>query len=107
MASSFLLAVGTGRAGCGMSKRPGTSARLWDLTKNELRAELVHNGPVEAVVFSHDSKTLLTGSEDHTARLWNVASGKLRLPPIPHARGVQAVAFSADDRLIATGCRDQ
>jgi len=59
------------------------------------------------LAFSSDSKTLLTGSEDHTARLWDMASGKLRLPPIVHARGVQAVAFSPDDRLIATGCKDQ
>jgi hypothetical protein len=44
------------------------TVRLWDMSKNELRAELAHNGPAEAVVFSNDSKTLLTGSEDHTAR---------------------------------------
>jgi WD40 repeat protein len=83
------------------------AVRLWDMSNRELRAELPHNVPVEAVVFSHDSKSLLTGSDDHAARLWNVVTGKLRLPPILHARGVQAVAFSADDRLIATGCRDQ
>ncbi len=31
-----------------------------------------HKGPVVAVAFRPDGKTLLTGSEDSTARLWDV-----------------------------------
>ena len=33
-----------------------------------------HQGPVEAVAFSPDGKTVVTGSIDKTARLWDVAA---------------------------------
>jgi WD40 repeat protein len=32
----------------------------------------LNQGPVWAVAFSPDGKTVLTGSEDHTAKLWSV-----------------------------------
>ena len=36
-----------------------------------------HTAPVMSVAFSPDSKTLATGSEDKTAKLWDVATGKI------------------------------
>ena len=36
---------------------------------------MVHQDPVRAVAFSPDGKTVLTGSGDNTARLWNAADG--------------------------------
>ena len=41
----------------------------------------MHQGAVRAVAFSPDGKTVLTGSEDKTARLWESATGQpLGLP---------------------------
>ena len=68
-----------------------TNARLWDaatarpLGKTSGFPPLVHQGPVYAVAFSPDGKTALTGSDDKTARLWNLPSpvpgdvGRIRL----------------------------
>jgi WD40 repeat protein len=39
-----------------------------------LGTPLLHDGPVFAVAFSPDGKTVLTGSADNTARLWDVTS---------------------------------
>ena len=36
---------------------------------------MVHQDSVSAVAFSPDGKTILTGSLDKTARLWNAADG--------------------------------
>ena len=64
---------------------------------------LRHAGPVNAVAFSPGGKTVLTGSDDNTARLWNVATGKSIGMPLRHAGSVNAVAFSPDGKTVLTG----
>ena len=61
--------------------------------------------PVLAVAFSHDGKTVLTGSADRYARLWDADTGKLRAV-LPHAEAVFAIACGPDGRRIVTGCGD-
>ena len=67
---------------------------------------LMHEREVESVSFSSDDKTILTGSEDGTARLSDVAS---RLPvgqPMEHKETVWSAAFSPDGKTILTGSWD-
>ena len=60
-----------------------------------------------AVAFSPDGKTVLTGSDDGTARLWDAATGKPIGPPLPHQDAVNAVAFSPDGKTVLTGSWDK
>ena len=55
------------------------------------------------MAFSPDGKTVLTGSDDKTARLWDAATGKPIGPPLQHQRRVNAVAFSPDGKTVLTG----
>ena len=61
-----------------------------------------HTGKVFSVVFRADGKALLTASEDQTARLWDVATGKELLALSGHFGGVRDAQFSPDGASIAT-----
>jgi tetratricopeptide (TPR) repeat protein len=58
---------------------------------------------VSGVAFSPDGRTILTGSADRTARLWDAATGRPAGPTLVHPDAVWSVAFSPDGRLILTG----
>jgi hypothetical protein len=65
-----------------------------------------HTKPVWAVAFSPDGTRVLTGSWDHTARLWDPATGKTVATLTGHTGSVMAVAFSPDGMRVLTGSGD-
>jgi WD40 repeat protein len=65
-----------------------------------------HRGYVNELVFSPDSQHLLTGSDDGTARVWNVRSGALERTLLGHEGPVFSVSYSDDGQRIATAGSD-
>jgi RNA polymerase sigma factor (sigma-70 family) len=59
-----------------------------------------HSEAVMSVAFSPDGKTLASGSQDGTAKLWNVATGKERATLKGHS--CLSVAFSPDGKTLAS-----
>jgi WD40 repeat protein len=57
------------------------------------------------VAISADGRHVATSSDDHTARVFEAASGK-EVSRFIHQGAVWAVAFSADGRQVATGSDD-
>jgi WD40 repeat protein/serine/threonine protein kinase len=79
----------------------------WRTQSTALVALLPHWSQVTAVAFSPDGKTVLTGSRDTTARLWDVETGAPIGQPLqvesPEVQSpILAVAFSPDSRTAAT-----
>jgi len=85
------------------------SAHLWDvMTGNQVQ---IFPGEeyqgFSAVAFSPDGKFVATGSDDHIARLWEIANGTLVREFTGHQGFVNGIAFSPDGRYLLTGSADQ
>jgi WD40 repeat protein len=89
---------------------PSSDARYAMLTAAALRGTGIltgHTGAVFSVAFSPDGKTLASGTDDHTIRLWDVATGRPTGQPLTgHTGTVLSVAFSPDGRILASGSVD-
>ncbi|MGH8658856.1 MAG: hypothetical protein ACREV4_10410 [Gammaproteobacteria bacterium] len=80
--------------------------RLWDTHNWEPLLEqpiAAHDRIVTSVAFSQDGRTLASGSEDHTVRLWDAATGKAVSQPLGHSGNVRSVAFSLNGKMLASG----
>ena len=66
-----------------------------------------HRDLISSVAFGPDGRTVLTGSWDKTARLWDAATGAPISEPLTHQDWVSSVTYSPDGRTILTGCYDR
>ncbi|WP_149977355.1 nSTAND1 domain-containing NTPase, partial [Microcystis aeruginosa] len=66
-----------------------------------------HNGSVYSVNFSPDGKTLVSGSDDNTIKLWNVETGEEIRTLKGHDNWVNSVSFSPDGKTLVSGSDDK
>ncbi|MDB5324352.1 MAG: (Myosin heavy-chain) kinase Histone acetyltransferase [Phycisphaerales bacterium] len=62
-----------------------------------------HTDAVLSAAISADGQRVVSGSNDHTAIIWDVESGKALQRLVGHAFGVTSVGFSADGGRVVTG----
>jgi WD40 repeat protein/DNA-binding SARP family transcriptional activator len=80
---------------------------VWDLDTSERVHRLdAHTGAVGGLAFGADG-TLVTASEDGTARVWDLATGRERSTFRGHNAPVHHVAVSPDGTRVATASDDR
>jgi WD40 repeat protein len=76
---------------------------LWDLASGQKTCCQGHHQRSCALAFAPDARTLASGNEDVTIRLWDTATGEGRGILQGHDRAVLTLAYSPDGRLLASG----
>src|SRR5207244_3202711 len=82
------------------------SVRIWDADTGQETTITAHADYLTGLRFSHDSRRLATFARDRTIAIWDAQSGRELARLAGHAAGITCVAFSPDDRLLASGSSD-
>jgi WD40 repeat protein/serine/threonine protein kinase len=62
-----------------------------------------HDGPVRSVAFSPNGELVVSGSEDNSLRVWDVAAGEVVKTLRGHGSSVRSCTFSPDGTFILAG----
>lgn len=82
--------------------------QLWQTTTREVIGRpLAHNHPVNAVKFSSDGRTIITGGMDSVVRLWKVSSGEQLRITFRHRGPVNSIACTPDGKAVLSGSDDK
>ncbi|HKI17309.1 MAG TPA: serine/threonine-protein kinase, partial [Isosphaeraceae bacterium] len=105
MAESWRSAVVAGDPEWQHAARANLSA--WQHQAPRIKGVFSHAKAVVCVAYSPDGKTILTGSQDNTAHLWDAETGRPLGAPLEHGGAVVVVAFSPDGKAALTASRDK
>jgi hypothetical protein len=76
---------------------------LWDLSSGAPPSVLAgHQAPVWALCFSSDERTLASGGEDRTLKLWDLASRR-EVASFAQEKALYWLAFSPDNQSLVSG----
>lgn len=81
--------------------------RVWDASLRKQVATIeAHASFVNALTFSRDGQTLVTGGGDQLIHFWDVTAWQKKFSLKGHLHQVWAVAFSRDETLLASASKD-
>lgn len=80
---------------------------VWSVQTGQLLDQLSgHEGPVSALDFAADGNHLVSGSWDHTVRIWSIFSRSQTSEPLQLMSDVLSVAFRPDGKQVAASTLD-
>ncbi|KAI9889670.1 MAG: hypothetical protein M1814_005071 [Vezdaea aestivalis] len=80
---------------------------IWSVQTGQFLDQLSgHEGPVSSLAFSPTGGTLVSGSWDHTARMWSIFGRTQTSEPLQLQADVLCVAFHPDSKQVAVSTLD-
>jgi WD40 repeat protein len=81
--------------------------KIWDAKTGKLVANLKrHTRNVNCLTWSHDGKTLISGSDDESIRTWNTTTWQQVAVLTGHTSYVYGIAISPNGRILASASYD-
>lgn len=93
------------------SKSTAFNVSIWRVDENGFQHHLnlqdAHSREILSIAFSHDATRIVTSAADHTAVVWDVASGQQLFTMPDHSdRLVWCARFSPTNHDVVTACND-
>jgi WD40 repeat protein/uncharacterized caspase-like protein len=95
--------IAVSEAGVVLTGSDDHNACVFRVEATQCQFLLKHDGPVTSVAIDSTGELGITGSEDRTARTWDLRTGKATGQPFRTCERVTAVAIAPGNELIATG----
>jgi WD40 repeat protein len=102
-----LIAVALSPDGHWLASSAVRTVNLWDVPADHKVHVLEHDDYVNALAFSPDGRFLASGSDDETAKVWDVKTGQRVGDTLRHDDAVTHLVFSPDGKFIASGSYDR
>jgi len=80
--------------------------RIWNLRDRSDPITIRHSGQLLSLSFSPDGSRLITASSNHTACIWETATGRRITPFLPQGGAIYCAVFSPDGKRVATAGED-
>lgn len=77
-------------------------AQVWEVDTGRRLRVLAHDAAVTAARFHPDGRRILTACRDGSARIWDLLSGQLDVPPMRHEGPLLHAGFDRTGRRLAT-----
>ena len=85
----------------------GAEIKIWDATSGKETMTLSgHDSSVRSILFSPDSKRIMSGSGDATIRIWDATNGEGLMVLYGHKDYIESLAISPDGSRIVSSSRD-
>ncbi len=79
--------------------------RVWDLESFESNVTVSHDRHIGAAIFDEAANRVITGSQDHTVKIWDAETGKQIGPPLVHDEEVSKLFLIDEEQTLVSMTR--